>query len=80
MTVGLGVAPNQSCYLQESWTVTTGRELHPALKNFYYLSTNLSFLFLKSIIFYNDNDNFCHSEQREDSLLAKQRLANYQFE
>ena len=31
VTVGFGVAPNLPC---GSWAITTGRELHPALKSF----------------------------------------------
>ncbi len=37
-TVGYGIAPYQQIKNIRSWTITTGRELHPALKNvlFYF--------------------------------------------
>ena len=35
LTVGFGIPPNQS-FLQESRTITAGRELRPALKKIQY--------------------------------------------
>ena len=35
LTVGFGIPPNQS-FLQESRTITAGRELRPALKKIWY--------------------------------------------